>query len=95
MDMLTKEEKGAIARFLHKESKWYIYVFEVGVYLLPSVFFAAYALIKQDFIAALVAYAALFSTVFFYLFYSSKFYKALSSAVLKYEEKVKALNPDE
>lgn len=69
---LTEEEKRYISRYLNNRSNARDTVFIYGAYMLPSLLFAIYALFKQDFLAALVAYIALFVVVVLYLSYVRK-----------------------
>jgi len=64
---LTDDEKRYISAFLQHRSQTADFVFHYGAYILPSLLFAMYALWNGDFVAALVAYAALLVVVLLYL----------------------------
>lgn len=90
--MLTKEEREAVARMLADDTGWRGTLFEYGVYILPTLLFAGYGMMKQDWIAALVAYVSLLLVAVMYLSYGKSFSTPLRSALRKYEESVGALS---
>lgn len=91
MNEFTDEERGLLLRFLSERSwrldrmMWYT------AYILPSVLFAAYSLLRRDFVAALVAYIAILIVALMYLSYNSKDAELFRSAMEKYEARVGAL----
>jgi len=87
-NVLTDEERRVIHRILTREPNKKESIFSYGVYILPSLIFAAYGLWKHDYIAILAAYLALFIVAVMYLSYVHDSGRVLYSAVKKYEERL-------
>ncbi|MFO1351747.1 MAG: hypothetical protein U1F68_14185 [Gammaproteobacteria bacterium] len=92
-ESFSADEKRLIARILHHQPMRGQALFDYGVYILPSALFAAYGLVKRDFVAVLVAYAALLIMALLYLGYVRSGSRVLHSALRKYEAQVGALRP--
>src|SRR5262245_48603817 len=82
---LTDDEKRYIAGYLRHRSQTADAVFTYGAYILPSLLFAMYALWKADFVAALVAYAALLVVALLYLGHAKKSSDTFRSILEKFE----------
>jgi len=82
---LTDDEKRYIAGYLQHRSQTADAVFTYGAYILPSFLFAIYALWKADFVAALVAYAALLVVALLYLGHVKKSSDTFRSILEKFE----------
>ena len=81
----TAEERRFIASYLQGRSRMLDKTLHYGAFISPSVLFALYALWKQDFAAALVAYGALLIVAIVYLNYSGQYADTLRSVLEKYE----------
>lgn len=88
---LTPEEQAVVWRVLRHPSRRLAAVFDYGVYILPTLLFAAYGTWKLEFAAMLVAYASLLIVALLYLSYSHAAAQTLRTALEKYEAEVGAL----
>lgn len=82
---LTDDEKRYIAAYLQPRSRAADFVFQYGAYILPSLLFAIYALWNRDFVAALVAYAALLVVALLYLSHAQKSSDTFRSLLEKFD----------
>jgi VIT1/CCC1 family predicted Fe2+/Mn2+ transporter len=82
---LTEDEKRYISAYLKNRSKTSDAIFHYGTYILPSLLFALYALWKEDFVAALVAYVALLIVAIIYLSYAKSSGDTFRSILEKFE----------
>lgn len=92
---LTEDEKKAVLSAIRRKINTNEVVFMYATYILPSLLFTIYALLKQDYVAALVAYAALLVPAVWYLIYAFSSSKHLYSAIEKYENCVKVMKINE
>jgi hypothetical protein len=90
---LTDEEKHLVSSVLRNPPGRKEAIFEYGVYLAPSVLFAAYGLWRHDFVAEFVAFCGLLIAVLVYLSYTRHSSKVYYSLLRKYEEETGALTP--
>jgi len=90
----TEEERKMIYLYSRKRSSLLDTFSYYGVYVLPSLLFAAYSLWKHDFIAALTAYTALFIVAVLYLSKSGEYGVTLASICKKADAMEKALNKE-
>lgn len=81
----TREENQLITLYIHRHRSWFDTLFHYGAYILPSFIFAIYAILKGDFVAAIVAYVALFVMAVLYLSYSGRCSRILRSILVKYD----------
>ena len=82
---LTNEEKQIVLRLINQKTGMLSTFLGFSPYIIPSIAMAIYGLIKQDFLATLVAYGILLFMVILYLVYTEKDAKNLRSALKKYE----------
>lgn len=95
MEDLTEDEKKAVLSAIRRKINTNEVVFMYATYILPSLLFTIYALLKRDYVAALVAYSALLIPAVWYLLYAFGSSKHLYSAIEKYENCVKAIKMNE
>ena len=86
----TEDEKHLIAYYLRKHSRRLDTAFHYGTYILPSTLFAIYSIWKQDFVAAIVAYGALFIVAILYLSYSGQYSQSFRNILKKYDAMISA-----
>ena len=79
----TQDERGMLAFFARRERSWLDALFSYGVYIVPSLIFAVYGVVKGDFLAETVAYGALLLTVIAALGYQRQQWAVLRSAARK------------
>lgn len=84
-NVFTDDEKRFISLYTYKRATAFDTIFHYGVYILPSLLFACYSVWNKDFIAALVAYIALFVIAVLYISNSAKYSSTLRSILEKYE----------
>ncbi len=87
----TEEERKLMYLYSHKRSTRLETISYYGIYVLPSLLFACYAVWKSDLIAAVTAYIALFIVVVIYLSRSGEYDATLASVCNKAEAMSKIL----
>lgn len=89
---LTDAEKRAVALYLYKSKRLDVFL-NSAIYIGPSIVFAGYGFVKNDFLALLVAYVAMLLVVLYWLVTASKDAIGLNGALAKYEAFVAAHKP--